>query len=120
MSRAEGTIISDFDKAFRKNMLKEPANEKESGKSGAFGLSGVRIVVLESDLIVLDVEDAFIGKGDAIGIIRSEVFKGMFAVTDLFGVNDPIFIPNLFRELVKERGFLELVSELNRLAPKIS
>jgi hypothetical protein len=70
---AEEAIISDLNEAFRKNMLKEPTNELESGKGGALGLSSVRILVLEGDLMVLDIDNPFIGESNPVDI-RSEVF----------------------------------------------
>jgi hypothetical protein len=112
MGGTEEPVVSDFDKAFRKNMLKESANELESGKSGAFGLTGVGILVFKSNLVILDIEDAFIGKGNPVDI-RSKVFEGVFAIADLFRVDAPILLPNLFFDLVKERGFFEFICELS-------
>ena len=75
-------------------------------------MPGVGILVFKSDRVILEVDDAFIGKSDAVDI-RSEVFESVFAVGDLFRVDDPILIPNLFGDFVKERGFLEFISEFS-------
>ena len=37
----------------------------------------------------------------------------MFAVADLFRVDDPILIPNLFGDLVKEGSFLKFISKFS-------
>jgi hypothetical protein len=75
-------------------------------------LPGVGILVFKSDLVLLDIDNPFIGKSDAVDI-RSKVFESMFTVTNLFRVDDPIFVPNLFGDLAKERSFLEFISKFS-------
>ena len=76
------------------------------------GLTCRGILVRKGDLVILDVDNTFIGKGDPIDI-RSKVFESVFAVTDLFGVDDPIFIPYFFGDVIKERSFLKFIPEFS-------
>jgi hypothetical protein len=47
MGRSEETIVADLDKTFRKDRLKEAANELEGRKRGVFGLPGVGVLVFK-------------------------------------------------------------------------
>ena len=60
---------------------------------------------------VLDFQDAGVGDGD-FEDVGSKVFQACCAGTHRLGVDVPVDLPDLTRNLVKETSLLHLISEL--------
>jgi hypothetical protein len=75
---SEQAIVTDFDESFWQDVLKEAANKLLGGNGRESGLISGRILVGESDLAILEGEDAAIADGDAKDV-RSKVFEGGLA-----------------------------------------
>ena len=95
---SEQAVVTDFDEMVRQDVLKKTADELFGADGREFDLIGRRILVRESDLSVLEFDDALVADGDAKDV-RSEVFEGGGACAYRLRVNDPIFAPDL---LIKE------------------
>ena len=92
-------------------MLQEPANELFGGDGAELDLVGGRFFVVESDLAVLELEDAVVADGDAEDV-RGEVFECCLAAADGLGVDHPGFRPDSLIHLIEQPGLFQLVSEL--------
>jgi hypothetical protein len=55
------------------------------------------VPVTEGDLTVLDVEDAVIGEGDAVGITAEVIEDSLWGAERLFGIDDPGLTNSLTR-----------------------
>jgi len=71
----------------------------------------VGFAIANEDGTVLDFHDAGIGDGNSEDV-RSEVFEAGFTGTDGLGVDVPIELPDLGRDLIEEAGFFHFISGL--------
>lgn len=67
--------------------------------------------ILEGDLSVFEFEDMVVAERDAEDI-GSEVLEGFLSGAYGLGVDDPVLLPHLLRDMVVEVGFLERIAEL--------
>jgi hypothetical protein len=85
--------VPDPDKAFRKHVHEEPADELP-GRNGhhALNVSVSVVAPTERDIVAIECEQSMIGDGDAMGI-TTEVTQHLFGTTEgRFSVNNP-FMP---------------------------
>lgn len=101
-------IVADFHKASWQDVLQETVDKYFHGKGALFELSGIGSVILESDLGVLQTalgerKQAAVAEGNAMDV-RSQVFESSLSITDWLAMHDPVFAPNLGREMGIDRG----------------
>jgi len=100
----------------RQDMLEETLQETFDGEGAGFELSGVGRAILESDLgsletaAMLNGDQAAIADGDAMNI-GSQIFESSLTIANGFAMDDPILVPNLCGDLIKERGVLQSASK---------
>ena len=78
---AEDAEIANFDEAWRKDVLKEAANELLGGKSAGLELTGFGIFERESDAAIIKLEDAIVADGDT-KYVGGQIFEGTLAGAD--------------------------------------
>ena len=71
----------------------------------------MRFPVANEDGTVLDFQNSRIGDGDSEDV-RGKVFEACFAGTDGLGVDVPVELPELGRDLIEETGMLHFIAEL--------
>jgi hypothetical protein len=82
----EQAIVTDFDEMVGQDVLEE-TTDKLFGRDGReFDLLGGRILVRESDLTILELENAAIADGDAKDV-RGQIFAGGFSRADGLTMN---------------------------------
>jgi hypothetical protein len=88
---SEETEMTDADEAMRDDVQEEATDELVSVKGALFELVVVASVsVEESDLAVVDIEDAMVGDGDAVGVASQVVEDLVRATEGRLGVDDPV------------------------------
>jgi hypothetical protein len=111
VGRRKQTVITDFDEMVRQDVLEETANKLLGREGREFDLLGGRILEGESNLTILQRENAVVRDGDAKDV-RSEIFEGSFSRSDRLTMNDPVFLPDLLIKEVVEIGLFEQIPEL--------
>jgi len=88
---AQKAVVANTLKTVGQNVEQEAANELLGLQGHRFLLVVVTIIFpAEDDLAVVDVEEAVVGKGDAMGI-ATQVVEDLFrAAEGCFGVDDPL------------------------------
>jgi hypothetical protein len=71
----------------------------------------VRFAIANEDGTVLDFQDAGVGDGYPEDI-RGEVFEACFTGTDGLGVDVPVDLPDLGRDLIEETSLFHFIAEL--------
>jgi hypothetical protein len=71
----------------------------------------VRFAVANEDGTVLDFQNSRIGDGNSEDV-RGEVFEACFTGTHGLGVDVPVELPELGRDLIEETGLLHFIAEL--------
>ena len=71
----------------------------------------VGFAIANEDGTVLDFHDAGIGDGDSEDV-RGKVFEACFAGTHGLGVDVPVELPDLGRDLIEEAGFFHGITKL--------
>jgi len=71
----------------------------------------VRFAIANEDGAVLDLEDTRIRDGDSEDV-GSEVLQACFAGAYGFGIDVPVDLPDIRRDLIEETGFFHSISEL--------
>ena len=93
------TKVTDFDKAFGKDVLEEALHELLDRKSATFDLPRIRLAIFKSDLGLLqaapvhEVDQAAIAEGDAIDI-GSEILERGLPIAHGQAMYHPIERPN--------------------------
>jgi len=67
---AEQTIVTHLDEAWREDVLQEAADELFSGDRTTLNLIGGRFFISESEVAVLQFEEAIVADGDAKDVRR--------------------------------------------------
>jgi hypothetical protein len=92
-------------------VLQEAVDELFGGEGAELGLSGIGGAITESDLIVLQIDQAAVADGDAEDV-RGQVLHCGAAIADWFAVDNPLLFPNVRGDGVSEGGLVEGVEEL--------
>ena len=71
----------------------------------------VGFAIAKEDGTVFDFQDARIGDG-YFEDVRGKVFEACFAGADGLGVDVPVNLPDLRRDLIEETGFFYFITEL--------
>jgi hypothetical protein len=71
----------------------------------------MRFSVANEDSTVFDFQDSRIGDGD-FEEVGGKVFEACFAGTHGLGVDVPVELPELGRDLIEETGLLHFIAEL--------
>jgi hypothetical protein len=71
----------------------------------------VRFAIANEDGAVFDFQDARIGDSYPEDV-RGEVFQACFAGADGLGVDVPVELPDLGRDLIEEAGLFHFIAEL--------
>ena len=71
----------------------------------------MRFSVANEDGTVFDFQDAGVGDGD-FEDVGGKVFEACFTGTDGLGVDVPVELPDLGRDLIEETGLLHFIAEL--------
>ncbi len=108
---AEQAVVTDFDEAWRQDVLQETMDELLGGDGAVLELVSGGLLVGESDLAIFQLTQAVVADSDAEDI-RSEILESLFAGTDGLGMDHPWFAPDAGRDLSKEFGLFESVTEL--------
>ena len=77
-------------------MLEEAANELLGGEGAVLELVSGGIFVRERDLASLQLAEAVVTEGHAKDV-RGEIFEGLLAGADRFGMDDPLLFPEIGR-----------------------
>lgn len=97
-------------------MLEKAVQETFDRECAKFEMAGIRSAVLEGDLrsfhaaAMLNRNQASVADGDAVNI-GSQILEGGLPVAHRFAMHNPIFAPDLGRDLVKERRLLQSASK---------
>ena len=95
------------------HVLEEPADELLGGQRGGLSRIGLGVTVAECDLAVFESEEVAVADGDAKDI-RGQVLQGGLAAAHRDDIHDPVLVPDLRWDLVKQAGLLEQVRNLAR------
>ena len=71
----------------------------------------MRFPVANEDSTVLDFQNSRVGDGD-FEDVGGEVFEACFAGTHGLGVDVPVELPDLGRDLIEEAGLFHFIAEL--------
>jgi len=71
----------------------------------------VRFAIANEDSAVLDFQDSRIGDGN-FEDVGGEVFQACFTGTDGLGVDVPVDLPDLGRDLIEETSLFHFIAEL--------
>ena len=71
----------------------------------------VRFAVANEDGAAFDFDDTRIGNGYPEDV-RGEVFEARFAGTHGLGIDVPVDLPDIGRDLIEETGLLHFIAEL--------
>jgi hypothetical protein len=71
----------------------------------------VRFAIANENRPVLDLQDTRIGDSDSEDV-RGEVFEACFTGTDGLGIDIPVDLPDIGRDLIEEIGFFHSIAEL--------
>lgn len=110
IARAEQARRADVDEAVRQHVLQETTEKLFGTHRRVCDLRSGRLLVLESDVAILQREDAIIAHGDPKDV-RSKRAEGGLAMTDGRRVNTPVFLPSLLVDEGEEVGFFQLIAE---------
>jgi hypothetical protein len=116
--------VAHLHKALWEDVLQETVDELIGGESAEFELAGVGRAIAEGDLVVLKLDEAAVGEGDAEDV-RGQVFEGRASIANRLAVHYPVLFPRKGRDLRPNRGgdgggerrFLEGVEELGSKDP---
>ena len=86
------TIVSDFDKSFRENMLKIPPYKLRCFQGHCFPKPGPGFLVVKGDISIFQMQDTLIADGGTKYVL-SKIFKSIRAPANGFGMNNPVRIP---------------------------
>src|SRR6266852_4037857 len=111
MLRTEQAVVAHFDEAWWEYVLEEATDELCGRHLIGFELVSGRLFIGESDVAVLQLEEAVVADSDAKDV-RGEILEGLLARADGFGVDYPIFAPDPGRYLSKQFSLLEGIAEL--------
>lgn len=78
-------------------MLEESRDEFDSGQSDAANFLRAVIAVAETDRAVADGFKPVVGDGDSEDV-ASEVVEDLVAAPSMLGMNDPVFLPDQYRQ----------------------
>lgn len=113
---AKETVIADFDKSMRENMLKETLKKLLNSKGALFELTGIGNTILKGNLrgfhgaAVIKRKQASITDGNAMDV-GSQILESSLPIANGLAMNDPFFCPDPGRNLVKEFQFFQPASE---------
>src|SRR5450759_6028562 len=88
----EQAEVADFDEARWQDVLEEATDELFRAHSAVLDLISGRLFISESDVAVLQLEEAVVADSDAKDV-RGEVLKRGLARTDRLAVNYPPLFP---------------------------
>ena len=91
--RAEDSVVTDFDRAAWKHVLKESRDEFDSRQSDTTNFLRAVIAVAELDHAVVDGFKPAVGDGDSEDV-ASEVVEHLVAASGVLGLNDPVLFKN--------------------------
>ena len=94
------SVVPDFNRAARQDVLEEASNEFKGGKCDVADLLGLVVAVAETDLAVADGFNPAVGDGDA-EYVTAEIVENLFTTARMFGVNDPVFLPDGARRIAE-------------------
>ena|SRR5450432_392254 len=111
MGGAKQTVVTDFNEAWREDVLQEAADELFRRQRASLNLISGRLLVGESDLAIFECAQPVVAEGDAKDV-RGEVFASLLAGADRQTVNHPVFFPDARLDLSKQAGLFQRVPEL--------
>lgn len=71
----------------------------------------MRFAITNEYCAILDVDDARVGDGD-FEDVRGQVFEASLTGGDRLGINVPVDLPDLGRDLIQELGLFHQIAEL--------
>ena len=89
----EQAVIAHLNKSRRQDVLQETADELLGRDAGRLDLFSSGVFVFESDIAVVECDEAAITERDAKDV-RREIFAGGAAIADRLAINYPVFPPN--------------------------
>jgi hypothetical protein len=113
---AKETVIAHLHKSMGENMLKETLKELLNRKRTLFELPGIRSAILKGDLggfhsaAVVKSQQTTIADGHPMDI-GSQILECGLSIAHWLAMYNPLLLPDLGRNLVKEFQFLQTASE---------
>lgn len=104
-------VSPHFLKVTWQHVVKEPADELFSGQRGSFRCLGFGVMVAERDAAIFESEDVSVADGNAKDI-GGQILQGSFAAADSNNIHNPVLLPEVRQDLIKETGLLEQVAKL--------
>ena len=111
LSGAEQTVVTNFDEAWREDVLEEAADELCGAHGAVLQLVSGRVLVSESDLALLQFTQAVVTEGDAKDV-RGEILESLCATAHRFGVDHPVFAPDALLDLSEQLGLFQGITKL--------
>jgi len=93
LAGAKEAVIADLLEAFRQAVLQEGTDELLSGQGAGFAGTGGAVAVTESDLAILEFEEALVREGDAEDI-RGQILERRLAGANGRAGYDPVLSPD--------------------------
>ncbi len=113
---AKETVIAHLHKSMGENMLEETLEKLLNRKRTLFELSGVGSAILKGDLgtfhtaAILKRKQTVIADGNPMDI-RSQILEGSLSIAHRLAMHNPLLLPDLGRNVLKEIQFLQTTSE---------
>ena len=91
--------------------MEETTDELLGGDGAALDLSRSRLFISESDVAVLQLEEAVVADSDAKDV-RGEILEGLFAGAYGFGMHHPVFAPDARSDCSEQLSLFQFIAEL--------
>ena len=99
----EEAEVAYLHEAFGEDVLEETVDELIGGEGAKFEQAGVGRVIAEGDLVVLELDEAAVGEGDAEDI-GGQVLEGRASIANRLAVHDPVLFSRKGRDLPEGAG----------------
>jgi len=104
--------VADFHEPGGKHVLEKTSDELDGIKGHDAPAVAVGLSVLEGNAMALDVDNAAVGDGH-FEDVGSQILDAGVALPYSLAVDVPLHLPNLWRDEIKEAGFLHLIAEFS-------
>ena len=90
--RAPDSVVADFNRASRQDVLEKTVEEFVSGKRNASNLLSAIVAVSETDVAVVERFQTAVADGDAEDV-AAQIVQNLFTAARRLTVNDPFLLP---------------------------
>ena len=102
LTGAEAAVVTHLAEPFGQDVLQETVNEVERLQGTGLPLTGPRIGVDETDLVVFEAHDTLVTDRD-LENVRRQVLERRGAIADGQAMHDPVLLPDGGRDVAEQR-----------------